>query len=157
MLWARILRLEIELGRRADFEGVDPRAIEDDVFALIACTRILEEWIMRDPEFGIEKQEIEESSLCRAFVSNYVPSRGYGFGARRVLEAMEEGRDYRQVAESHFPGGSFGNGAAMRVAPVGLLFRDDPERLCQEARLSALPTHTLAPPVEANSRRPDGG
>ena len=49
----------------------------------------------------------------------------HGRGARLVLEAMEEGRDYRQVAEQHFPGGSFGNGAAMRVAPVGLLFRDD--------------------------------
>src|SRR5947209_654111 len=32
---------------------------------------------------------IEESRLCQAFVANYVPSRGYGWGARRVLEAME--------------------------------------------------------------------
>jgi poly(ADP-ribose) glycohydrolase ARH3 len=40
------------------------------------------------------------------------------------------------------PGGSFGNGAAMRVAPVGLLFRDQPEMLWEQARLSALPTHT---------------
>jgi poly(ADP-ribose) glycohydrolase ARH3 len=59
-----------------------------------------------------------------------------------VLEAMEEGRDHRAVAERHFPGGSFGNGAAMRVAPVGLLFHDDPGRLADQARLSALPTHT---------------
>jgi poly(ADP-ribose) glycohydrolase ARH3 len=54
---------------------------------------------------------------------------------------MEESRDYRQVAEQYFPGGSYGNGAAMRVAPVGLLFRDDPRRLWEQARLSALPTH----------------
>jgi poly(ADP-ribose) glycohydrolase ARH3 len=84
---------------------------------------------------------IEESRLCRAFVANYVPSRGYGWGARRVLEAMEEGRDYRQVAETHFPGGSYGNGAAMRVAPVGLFFHDDLDRMWDQARLSALPTH----------------
>jgi poly(ADP-ribose) glycohydrolase ARH3 len=89
----------------------------------------------------IEQGEIVEDSLCRAFVANYVPSRGYGRGARAVLEAMEEGRAYRQVAEQHFPGGSFGNGAAMRVAPVGLLFRHDRQRLWQQARLSALPTH----------------
>ena len=44
-------------------------------------------------------------------------ARGYGRGARAVLDAMEAGEDYRQVAERHFPGGSFGNGAAMRVAP----------------------------------------
>src|SRR5947199_5218478 len=72
----------------------------------------------------IERGEIVEESLCRAFVANYVPSRGYGRGARAVLEAMEEGGDYRMAAEEYFPGGSFGNGAAMRVAPVGLRFRD---------------------------------
>ncbi len=89
----------------------------------------------------IERGEIVEEVLCRAFVANYVPSRGYGRGARAVLDAMEDGRDHRQVAEQHFPGGSFGNGAAMRVAPVGLLFRDDRRRLWEQARLSALPTH----------------
>jgi poly(ADP-ribose) glycohydrolase ARH3 len=89
----------------------------------------------------VERGEIIEEVLCRAFVTNYLPSRGYGRGARAILDAMEEGRDYRQVAERYFPGGSFGNGAAMRVAPVGLLFRDHRRRLWQQARLSALPTH----------------
>jgi poly(ADP-ribose) glycohydrolase ARH3 len=89
----------------------------------------------------IERGAIVEESLCRAFVSNYVPSRGYGRGARAVLDAMEDGRDYRQVAEQHFPGGSYGNGAAMRVAPVGLLFRNDSRQLWEQARLSSLPTH----------------
>jgi poly(ADP-ribose) glycohydrolase ARH3 len=89
----------------------------------------------------VERGEIVEEVLCRAFVANYVPSRGYGRGARAVLDAMEDGRDYREVAELHFPGGSFGNGAAMRVAPVGLLFREDRRRLWEQARLSALPTH----------------
>jgi len=32
--------------------------------------------------------QIVEGPLCQAFVSNYVPSRGYGRGARAVLEAM---------------------------------------------------------------------
>ena len=54
---------------------------------------------------------------------------------------METGRDHRQVADRYFPGGSFGNGAAMRVAPVGLLFRDDRGRLWEQARLSSLATH----------------
>jgi poly(ADP-ribose) glycohydrolase ARH3 len=89
----------------------------------------------------IESGEIVEEVLCRAFVANYLPSRGYGRGARAVLDAMEDGRDYRQVAEQHFSGGSFGNGAAMRVAPIGLVFRDDHQRLWDQARLSALPTH----------------
>ncbi len=89
----------------------------------------------------IERGTIVEEVLCRRFVENYVPSRGYGRGARAVLEAMESGEDAVAVAESYFPGGSFGNGAAMRVAPVGLLFNDDTTRLREEARKSALPTH----------------
>jgi poly(ADP-ribose) glycohydrolase ARH3 len=92
-------------------------------------------------EAVVERGEVVEEALCRAFVANYVPSRGYGRGARAVLDAMEDGQDYRLVAAEHFPGGSFGNGAAMRVAPVGLLFRDDRRRLWEQARLSALPTH----------------
>lgn len=89
----------------------------------------------------VERGEIIEEVLCRAFVANYLPARGYGRGARAVLDAMEDGRDYREVSENYFPGGSFGNGAAMRVAPVGLVFRDDRQRLWEQARLSALPTH----------------
>ena len=90
----------------------------------------------------ITYQSMEEEALCKAFVQNYVPSRGYGQGARAVLEAMEEGRDYHFTANNIFPGGSYGNGAAMRVAPIGLFFRDHPEELISQARLSALPTHT---------------
>ena len=89
----------------------------------------------------VEHGTITDEALCRAFVANYVPSRGYGRGARAVLDALEDGQDYRQVAEEYFPGGSLGNGAAMRVAPIGLLFHDDLDRVWQEARSSALPTH----------------
>lgn len=92
-------------------------------------------------EVLVERGEIVEDALCRAFAENYLPSRGYGVGARAVLQAVIDGRDHRDVAAQYFPGGSFGNGAAMRVAPVGLFFRDEPRRLWEQARLSALPTH----------------
>ncbi len=85
--------------------------------------------------------EIVERRLCQVFATNYLPSRGYGRGARVVLEAIVEGRDYAAVADRYFPGGSYGNGAAMRVAPVGLYYRDQPNYLRQQARLSAMPTH----------------
>jgi poly(ADP-ribose) glycohydrolase ARH3 len=89
----------------------------------------------------IENLDILEDRLRHHFVANYVPSRGYGRGARCVLEAMQEGQDYKEVAATHFPGGSLGNGAAMRVAPVGLFFHDDLDQVWERARLSALPTH----------------
>src|SRR6266404_5312241 len=38
----------------------------------------------------VESGEIVEVKLCAAFVTNYMPSRCYGRGARVVLEAMEE-------------------------------------------------------------------
>jgi len=38
--------------------------------------------------------------------------------------------------------GSFGNGSAMRVAPLGAYFADDPERITEQASLSSIPTHS---------------
>lgn len=105
-------------------------------------------WYTDDTQMAIAVAEtlvshgaIIEERLCESFVANYTPSRGYGRGARVVLDAMEDGRDHRAIAAKHFPGGSYGNGAAMRVAPVGLFFRDAPRLLLDQARLSALPTH----------------
>lgn len=89
----------------------------------------------------LKDRRIVERTLCEAFVENYDPRRGYGRGARVILEAMEKGQDYRHRASTLFPGGSFGNGAAMRVAPVGLLFHRNTDRLWEQAELSALPTH----------------
>ena len=85
---------------------------------------------------------IIERTLCETFVENYDRNRGYGQGARRIINAMAAGGDgWRDVAATVFPGGSLGNGAAMRVAPVGLLFHDDLDRVADEARRSAAPTH----------------
>src|SRR4051794_6449518 len=106
------------------FEAQDAyslRARFPSVAALIAHPQD-EIWYTDDAQMAIgvaeallAAGEIVEGELVRAFAANFVPSRGYGRGARMVLEAMEDGRDYATIAESHFPGGSYGNGAAMRV------------------------------------------
>jgi len=89
----------------------------------------------------LQDGEIIQETLCQSFARNFVPSRGYGRGTRYILEAIREGQDYSHWTNELFPGGSFGNGAAMRVAPVGLMFHRDPQRVWEQARLSALPTH----------------
>ncbi len=89
----------------------------------------------------LKDHEVVEQSLCEAFAANYVPSRGYSHGTRLVLDAIRDGLDYRRWTNEYFPGGSFGNGAAMRVAPIGLVFHHDQDRLWEQARLSSLPTH----------------
>jgi poly(ADP-ribose) glycohydrolase ARH3 len=105
-------------------------------------------WYTDDTQMAIGVAEtliacgcIDEAEICRRFAANYMPSRGYGRGARVVLDTMVEGGDHKYWAENLFPGGSLGNGAAMRVAPVGLMFRDNLQVLWEQARLSALPTH----------------
>lgn len=105
-------------------------------------------WYTDDTQMAIGVAEtlvqcgrIEDDVLCKRFAENYEPHRGYGRGARAILEALVEGRDYKHAAATYFPGGSFGNGAAMRVAPVGLFHRSSPDAVWNDARLSALPTH----------------
>src|SRR5271170_3371327 len=68
---------------------------------------------------------VEEEALMEAFAEAYDPARGYGTGMRRLLAAAKAKEDWRTEAENLFPGGSYGNGGAMRVSPVGLLFHED--------------------------------
>lgn len=92
-------------------------------------------------EFLSENSEIDPRDLMRCFVQAYEPWRGYGRGARALLEAFRDNAEYEFMAEHLFPGGSLGNGAAMRSAPVGLRFADNRATLWREAKHSAWPTH----------------
>ena len=71
------------------------------------------------------------------------PWRGYGPGAHRLLDAIREGAPWREASRAMFGGqGSFGNGAAMRVAPLGAYFADATlEHLVEQAERSAMVTH----------------
>jgi poly(ADP-ribose) glycohydrolase ARH3 len=90
----------------------------------------------------IELGEIEKHFLAQKFAENYHPDRGYGQGARRIINAIGAGEDWEQLAANIFGGqGSLGNGAAMRVAPLGLFFAPDLDRVAKQAALSAAPTH----------------
>lgn len=87
---------------------------------------------------------VEPDSLAARFARRFVanPHRGYGLAAQSVLAAIASGTPWRETSSSQFRGsGSFGNGAAMRVAPLGAFFHDDLSRCADEARLSAEVTH----------------
>lgn len=90
----------------------------------------------------LARPEPEVEDYARAYVANYEPWRGYGRGARAALDALEEGVAPALAATSYFEGGSFGNGAAMRVAPIGLRFAGRADAVTEHARRSALPTHS---------------
>jgi len=90
---------------------------------------------------------IDRDALAVAFGRRYArePDRGYGGGAHAILRAINLGLPWQDAAGSAFDGGgSMGNGAAMRVAPVGAYFADDLGRVVEEARASAEPTHAHA-------------
>ncbi len=87
---------------------------------------------------------IDQNELARTFARRFelLPFRGYGGGAIRLLGAIAAGADWRAAAESLFGGGSFGNGSAMRVAPVGAYFATDGyEAVAGQARLASAVTH----------------
>ncbi|MET7457751.1 ADP-ribosylglycohydrolase family protein [Streptomyces sp. NPDC005574] len=88
--------------------------------------------------------EIRPDDLAREFAAEYErdPGRKYGPSMHGVLRRIGEGEDWQAVTAGQFGGqGSYGNGAAMRVAPLGAWFRDDLTAAREQARLSALTTH----------------
>ncbi len=96
---------------------------------------------------------IDQDDLAETFARNYrrEPNRGYGAAAHTILTDIFRGVPWREAAGAAFDGqGSMGNGAAMRVAPVGAYFADDYARAAREAAASAAVTHAH-PEAEAGA------
>ena len=70
------------------------------------------------------------------------PWRGYASGPPTIFSMVERlGITYADAARGLFGGaGSLGNGAAMRIVPIGLYFHNSPD-LYEEACISASVTH----------------
>jgi ADP-ribosylglycohydrolase len=94
-------------------------------------------------EVLIRLRGIDEDVLAWQFRRRFHrdSERGYGKMTRRWLEQTLAGEDWRAVTARAFGGGSFGNGSAMRVAPVGVYFFDDPAKVVRMANASAVVTH----------------
>jgi ADP-ribosylglycohydrolase len=85
---------------------------------------------------------IDPAALATAFAERCEPYRGYGAGAFTILREIRSGRPWREAAGAAFGGqGSCGNGAAMRVAPLGAYFADSLRRAADQAIRSAEVTH----------------
>ncbi|QBI19236.1 ADP-ribosylglycohydrolase family protein [Egibacter rhizosphaerae] len=84
---------------------------------------------------------VDPDALAAAFRDAFEPWRGYGGGMHRIHDAWECGLPTAQAARVAFAEGSLGNGAAMRIAPIGVRWGHDPERLADVAARSAQPTH----------------
>jgi ADP-ribosylglycohydrolase len=101
-----------------------PWRYTDDTAMAIAIVEILE-------EFG----EIHPEALAENFGKHFLADvhRGYGPAMHSLLPELADNPKYwKQLAEQLFKGkGSFGNGSAMRVAPLGAYFADDLQKLIE--------------------------
>ncbi len=92
--------------------------------------------------------EIDQEAVARRFAENHDVRRGYGGNASRILEAIKQGTRWQKAMAANLPpGGSYGNGAAMRAAPAALAFYPDPEAVARAAEVQAEVTghtHPLA-------------
>jgi ADP-ribosylglycohydrolase len=105
----------------------------DDTAMAIAIVDVLE-----------RHQRIDQDSLALIFAERYVedPHRGYGPAQHGLLRDIHRGQSWREKTRELFNGaGSFGNGGAMRSAPIGAYFADDMSRVVEHAGLSAEVTH----------------
>ncbi|WP_418959105.1 ADP-ribosylglycohydrolase family protein [Streptomyces tritici] len=105
----------------------------DDTAMALAVLRVLD-----------EHGEIDQDRLaaCFALAHDADAGRGYGHGMHVLLPALLPAPgDWRTLAPTLFEGGSLGNGAAMRVAPLGAWFAADLDLVARQARLSAEVTH----------------
>ncbi|MBM4074105.1 MAG: crystallin J1 [Planctomycetes bacterium] len=87
---------------------------------------------------------IDQQSLADEFLRQYQkdPDRGYGPGQHRLMTELARGTEWSIGSRDLFNGsGSFGNGAAMRVAPIGAYFADDLGLVAKQAEASAEVTH----------------
>ncbi|HET6355044.1 ADP-ribosylglycohydrolase family protein [Streptomyces sp.] len=85
---------------------------------------------------------VDQDALAQSFAEHHDFDRGYGPAVNRMLRLIREGGDWRELAAALFNGqGSWGNGSAMRIAPLGAWYADDPEQATHQAEISSYTTH----------------
>lgn len=99
----------------------------------------------------LAKQSFDGAHMAETFARNYEeePWRGYGAGPPQVFNLLRKGVPWNQASRMLFAGaGSYGNGAAMRVTPIALVYYQSADEMIEVARQSARITHTHEMGVE---------
>ncbi|HVM05076.1 MAG TPA: ADP-ribosylglycohydrolase family protein [Acidimicrobiales bacterium] len=118
--------------RPAPWRWTDDTLMASSVFEVLAAGR-----------------EDDQDAYARSFAERYEPGRGHGPATRDLLSAIGSGGDWRTLAPAAFGGrGSWGNGAAMRVGPLGAFHAGDPAGAARAAARQAVVTHTHAEAVD---------
>ncbi|GAI86502.1 unnamed protein product, partial [marine sediment metagenome] len=91
----------------------------------------------------IKNRGFDGEDMAYTFVHNYElePFRGYGPGPPRIFRLIRAGAAWDEVAQGLYNSGSYGNGSAMRIAPIGVFYHDNPAMLREVACKSSQITH----------------
>ena len=91
----------------------------------------------------IRSNGFDGEDMARTFVQNFElePFRGYGPGPPHIFRLIRAGVAWDEAAQTLYHGGSYGNGSAMRIAPIGVFYHDNPDRLREVAYQSSQITH----------------
>jgi ADP-ribosylglycohydrolase len=86
---------------------------------------------------------IDQDALARSFGERFERGRGYGPAMYELQPRLRGGVPWQTASRALFGGqGSFGNGGAMRVAPLGAYFADDLSLVVEQATLATEVTHS---------------
>jgi poly(ADP-ribose) glycohydrolase ARH3 len=107
-----------------------PRSYTDDTDMTLALVESI-----------IQSGEVNPEDIAKQFRLSCDLTRGYAIGTIKAVQALRAGLKWYEVARIVFENGSFGNGAAMRVSPVGLFYHHDLEGLRRAAVEQAKITH----------------
>jgi poly(ADP-ribose) glycohydrolase ARH3 len=132
----------------AGFEGRPPADIQEiesaaDSKALLAYTDDTH-MMIGVAESLVEKEGFDSEHMVQVFIRNYElePWRGYGPGPPSVFRMIRDGEPWDKAADKLYRGGSYGNGSAMRVAPIAVFYHDDLTMLREVAYRSSRITHS---------------
>jgi poly(ADP-ribose) glycohydrolase ARH3 len=85
----------------------------------------------------ISNGHVNQDDLAQRFARSYRWSRGYGPGTARVLKLIRRGHAWEAASRAVYPGGSFGNGGAMRAPALGLFYAAAEEQQLVDAVYAA--------------------
>jgi len=102
----------------------------DDTQMMVATTKSL-----------VECDGVDRVDLSQQYLEHFDRERGYGAGTTQVLRRWKQGESIDRASTRIFDGGSYGNGGAMRIAPVAVFFQHDVKRLKEAVRKVVSLTH----------------
>ncbi len=125
----------------SDFHKLGPGQWTDDTGMALALTEGLLDknfsgggWIDDGPTPGFFPKRTAANYLKWYTGATF---RGAGQTTRKALENLKNGAPWYESGEL----GALGNGTAMRVAPLGVFYKDEPSKILKYAKLDAIITH----------------